>query len=73
MGVSSQLNTRRQPAESECPPRRSQRKQIANGVMPPAVSTQQSPQVGLRQRAHGPTASAEQREQRASPSPCESN
>jgi hypothetical protein len=67
IGISSQPSTRRQPAASELPPRSSQRKQIANVEFPPLLSTQQSPQTGLRQRAQGPTASAEHSVHSASP------
>jgi hypothetical protein len=38
-------------------------------VLPPVVSTQQSPHTGFRQRAQGPTASSPHETQRASGGP----
>ena len=40
---------------------------MAQGVALPVVSTQQSPQTGLRQRAHGPAASAPHESQGTKP------
>jgi hypothetical protein len=69
IGFSNQPSTTRQPELSELPPRRSHVRQIANVVVPPVVSTQQSPHTGLRQRAHGPAATAPHEAQRASAGP----
>ena len=65
MGTTNQPTTRTHARVSERPPRSSQDRQIAQTRAPPSVSTQQSPQTGSWQRAHGPTAFAPQRVQRA--------
>lgn len=50
---------------SDLPPRFTHARHTANVVAPPSVSSQQSPHVGRRHRAHGPTAVAPQCEHRA--------
>jgi hypothetical protein len=52
-------------AVSDLPPRFTHARHTANVVTPPSVSSQQSPHVGRRHRAHGPAAIAPQCEQRA--------
>ncbi len=69
MGLAIQPSTCHQPALIELPPRRSHLRQIAKVVLPPVVSTQQSPQTGFRHRAQGPTATAPHETQRASAGP----
>lgn len=61
----SQASRPSQPGASDLPPRRMQEVQTANSVAPPSVSSQQSPQIEARQRAHGPIAVPPQILQRA--------
>ncbi len=61
IGSAISRSTAAQPGRSERPALSSQARHMANTRTPPSVKTQQSPQTGSRQRAHGPAATAPQR------------
>lgn len=69
VGTRIHASTAAHPRDSDRPPFFSHLKQIAQTVAPPSVSTQQSPQTGCRQRAHGPAAFAPQMRQSAGEPP----